>query len=170
MAARGLPAMPGWVAVPEHEDLQPGQLILTTYKVNVHTHSRTMNCRWLAELYHANPAWLNPETAAALAVADGDTVRVASDVGSIETRVRVTPGVVPGVIAISHHCGHWQYGRFASGKPAPGAAEHVPDRDRRWWQDNGVHPNWVIPNSPDPINGQQRWMDTVVRVSRVDRA
>jgi anaerobic selenocysteine-containing dehydrogenase len=170
MAARGLPAMPGWLPVPEHENLDSGQLILTTYKVNVHTHSRTMNCRWLAELYHENPAWLSPETAAALTVADGDTVRLESEIGSIETRVQVTPAVVPGVIAISHHCGHWQYGRFASGKPAPDAAEHIPDRDRRWWQRNGVHPNWVIPNTPDPINGQQRWMDTVVRLSRLKGA
>jgi thiosulfate reductase/polysulfide reductase chain A len=30
-----------------------------------------------------------------------------------------------------------------------------------------VHPNWAIANSPDPINGQQRWMDTVVKVTRV---
>jgi hypothetical protein len=29
-----------------------------------------------------------------------------------------------------------------------------------------MHPNWLIPNSPDPVNGQQRWMDTVVRVTR----
>jgi hypothetical protein len=75
--------------------------------------------------------------------------------------------VVPGVIAISHHCGHWEYGRFASGKPSPQAQPSVPDRDTRWWTTNRVHPNWLIPNRPDPINGQQRWMDTVVTVTRV---
>jgi hypothetical protein len=29
-----------------------------------------------------------------------------------------------------------------------------------------VHPNWIIPNKPDPINGQQIWMDTVVKVTK----
>ncbi len=166
MADKGLPALPGWMAIPEHEAMGKEQLVLTTYKVNVHTHSRTMNCAWLAEIYHDNPAWLNPQTARALGVADGDAVRVRSEIGEIETRVKVTPAVVPGVIAISHHCGHWEYGRFASGKPSPQAQESIPNRDKRWWTANGVHPNWLIPNRPDPINGQQRWMDTVVTVTR----
>ena len=167
MAAKGLPALPGWIAVPEHQTMADDQLILTTYKVNVHTHSRTMNCAWLAEIYHDNPAWLNPATSRKLGIADGDAIRVRSEIGEIETRARVTPAVVPGVIAISHHCGHWEYGRFASGKPSPQAQPSVPDRDTRWWTTNGVHPNWLIPNRPDPINGQQRWMDTVVSVTRV---
>jgi anaerobic selenocysteine-containing dehydrogenase len=170
MAQKGLPAMPTYMAIPEHETLDADQLVLTTYKVNVHTHSRTMNCRWLAEIYHENPAWINPQTASTLGVSEGDTVKVSSDVGTIETRARVTPAVVPGVIAISHHCGHWEYGRFASGNRSPQGADDFAARDRRWWTQNGVHPNWVIPNSPDPINGQQRWMDTVVRVSRVTSA
>ncbi len=167
MEERSLPPMPTYMAIPEHADLAPDQLVLTTYKVNVQTHSRTMNCRWLAELYHDNPAWINPGTAEALAIREGDTVKVSSAIGEIETAVQVTPGVVPGVIAISHHCGHWQYGRYASGKRAPEGVDDIPDRDTRWWNRNGVHPNWVIPNSPDPINGQQRWMDTVVRVTKI---
>jgi anaerobic selenocysteine-containing dehydrogenase len=170
MEEKGLPPMPSYMAVPEHEKLEPDQLVLTTYKVNVHTHSRTMNCRWLAELYHENPAWINPGTAEALAIREGDSVKVSSAIGEIETQVQVTPAVVPGVIAISHHCGHWQYGRMASGKRAPQGVDDIPDRDTRWWSSTGVHPNWLIPNSPDPINGQQRWMDTVVRVTKVRSA
>jgi len=166
MVDKGLSGLPGWMAVPEHAALGDDQLVLTTYKVNVHTHSRTMNCSWLAEIYHQNPAWINPVTAATRGIADGDRIKVRSEIGEIETHARVTPAVVPGVIAISHHCGHWEYGRFASGKSSPQAQPSVPDRDTRWWTENGVHPNWLIPNSPDPINGQQRWMDTVVTVTR----
>ncbi len=167
MEQRGLPPMPTFMAIPEHANLTPDQLVLTTYKVNVQTHSRTMNCQWLAELYHENPAWINPETAKALDIMERDTVKLTSAIGEIETQVQVTPAVVPGVIAISHHCGHWQYGRIASGKRAPQGVDDIPDRDVRWWDGNGVHPNWVIPNSPDPINGQQRWMDTVVQITKV---
>ena len=36
----------------------------------------------------------------------------------------------------------------------------------KWWDSYGVHPNWIIPNSPDPISGQNRYMDTVVKVTK----
>ncbi len=75
--------------------------------------------------------------------------------------------VVSGVVAISNHCGHWEYGRYASGKPSPVGGLPDPDGARIWWKGrNGVHPNWLIPNKPDPISGQQRWMDTVVTLSK----
>ncbi|MEH6813083.1 MAG: molybdopterin-dependent oxidoreductase [Motiliproteus sp.] len=170
MKDKGLSPLPEFVAIPEHSAMQDDELILTTYKVNVQTHSRTMNCRWLSEIYHDNPAWINPQTAQDRGIADGDSIKVTSTTGEIETRAKVTPAVVPGVIAISHHCGHWEYGRFASGKASPQGVEDIPNRDHRWWHRNGVHPNWLIPNSPDPINGQQRWMDTVVRVAKVEPA
>ena len=73
---------------------------------------------------------------------------------------------MPGVIAISHHCGHWEYGRYASGNKAPLGVEENSDK-HKWWTKNGVHPNWIIPNAPDPINGQLRFMDTVVQVAKV---
>jgi anaerobic selenocysteine-containing dehydrogenase len=74
----------------------------------------------------------------------------------------VTEEVHPKVIAISFHCGHWQYGRYASGnKVFPTVEDEEP-----WWKDHGTLPNWIIPNAPDPISGQQRWMDTVVTVSK----
>ena len=41
-----------------------------------------------------------------------------------------------------------------------------PELKRKWWSDNGVHPNWAIPTLSDPINGQMRWMDTVVSVNK----
>lgn len=29
-----------------------------------------------------------------------------------------------------------------------------------------AHPNWIIPNAPEPLSGQQRCMDTVVSVRK----
>lgn len=167
---KGFPPLPSWKAIPEHEAMKPDELILTTYKVNVQTHSRTQNCKWLTEIYHDNPAWINPVTAKARGIREGDKIKVASQAGEIETVARVTPCVVPGVIAISHHAGHWEYGRYASGKKSPVGTDDDPELKRKWWKTNGQHPNWVIVNSPDPINGQQRWMDTVVTVSPVAAA
>ncbi|MFQ5974465.1 MAG: molybdopterin-dependent oxidoreductase, partial [Alphaproteobacteria bacterium] len=112
MADMGLNPMPAYVPIPEHQAMSDDQLILTTFKVNVQSHSRTQNCKWLTEIYHENPAWINPATAAQNDIRDGQRIKVASELGEIETEARVTPAVVPGVIAISMHCGHWQYGRY----------------------------------------------------------
>ena len=169
MEEKGFDPLPSYKAIPEHAAMKDNELILTTFKVNVQTHSRTQNCKWLTEIYHDNPAWMNPETAAEREIADGDAIVVRSEIGEIETTARVTPAIAPGVVAISFHCGHWEYGRYASGKKSVNGEGTVGD-DGQWWDRFGAHPNWIIPNSPDPISGQQRWMDTVVTVSRAAAA
>jgi anaerobic selenocysteine-containing dehydrogenase len=163
---KNLPPLPSHVPIPEHQKMGPDELILTTYKVPVHIHSRSANCKWLTEICHDNPAKMNTETAKRLGIKDGDKIKVKSSIGEITTTANVTEAIVPGVVAISHHLGHWEYGRYASGKKAPLAGDNDPDLKLKWWNNNGVHPNWIIPNSPDPISGQQRWMDTVVKVSK----
>jgi anaerobic selenocysteine-containing dehydrogenase len=167
MKEHGFDPLPTYVPIPEHENMDSEQLILTTFKVNVQTHSRTQNCKWLTEIYHENPVWLNPETARQHGVADGDVIKIKSMKGEVTSKARVTPAIVPGVVAISFHCGHWEYGRYASGRKAPEAAGPDPDTARIWWEGkDGVHPNWIIPNIADPISGQMRWMDTVVSISK----
>ena len=165
MEEKGLPPLPTYTAIAEHKALKRDELVLTTYKVNVQSHSRTQNCKWLSEIFHENPAWINPANARALGIRDGDRITVRSASGAMETEARVTPAVMPGVIAISHHCGHWEYGRYASDSKAPGGGDDDPGLQQKWWRGNGAHPNWIIPNAPDPVNGEQRWMDTVVTVS-----
>jgi anaerobic selenocysteine-containing dehydrogenase len=160
------PALPTYVPIPEHEKMGSGDLILTTYKVAVQIHSRSANCKWLTEIYHDNPAMINPLSAKPLGIKTGDSIKVTSPIGSITTTANVTEGVVPGVVAISHHLGHWEYGRYASGKKVPIGAGDDPDLKLKHWKTYGVHPNWIIPNKPDPINGQQAWMDTVVKVTK----
>jgi thiosulfate reductase / polysulfide reductase chain A len=169
MEEKGLSPLPVWIDIPGHKDMQPNDLILTTYKVANQIHSRSQNCKWLTEIYNDNPAQINPETAAKAGIVDGDPIIVTSAIGSLATKARVTPTVVPGVIAISHHMGHWEYGRYASGKAGPTATDD-PDLERKWWTGKGAHPNWIIPNVPDPINGQQCWMDPVVTVKRAPLA
>ncbi len=83
----------------------------------------------------------------------------------METTARVTPAVAPGVIAISFHCGHWEYGRYASGKPSPMGVDDAAF-ELKWWKKTGAHPNWIIANVPDPVNGQHCWMDSVVTVEK----
>jgi hypothetical protein len=46
------------------------------------------------------------------------------------------------------------------------AGDNDPDFKLKTWNTYGVHPNWIIPNRPDPVSGQQAWMDTVVKVTK----
>jgi anaerobic selenocysteine-containing dehydrogenase len=163
---KGFNPLPSYIQVPEHKKIGKGELILTTYKVNVQIHSRSQNCKWLTEIYHDNPAWIHPDAAKALGIRNGGRVKIKSGIGEIVTRAQVTEGVHPQVIAVSHHLGHWEYGRYASGKKSPTGKNSDRDLKHKWWRKKGEHPNWIIPNAPDPIAGQLRYMDTVVKVSR----
>jgi len=155
----------------ESRDKKDDELVLVTYKVNVHTQSRTASLKYLAELYHKNPAWINPATARKRAIQDGDLVRVSSPVGYIVTRAHVTEGIHPDVIAISTACGHPAYGRLAQLKHREADPDWAlggdPDVTHNvWWDDRGVHPNPIIRLSVDPIGGSQGWFDTVVTVAK----
>ncbi len=168
----GFNPLPVYKRLPSR-DKKPNELVLTTYKVNVHTQSRTASLKYLAELYHKNPAWINPKTAAARGIVDGDLIRVTSPLGYIVTRAHVTEGIHPEVVAISTACGHSAYGRLAQLKQREQAAGFVQGGETDiannvWWNDKGVHPNPIIRLAVDPIGGSQGWFDTVVTVSKAE--
>jgi len=168
----GFNPLPVYKRLPSREK-KPDELVLTTYKVNVHTQSRTASIKYLAELYHKNPAWINPNTAAKRGINDGDLIRVSSKLGHIVTRAHVTEGIHPDVIAISTACGHPAYGRLSQLKHREAAADWAQGGDpdmvnNVWWDDKGVHPNPIIRLAVDPIGGSQGWYDTVVTVSKAE--
>jgi hypothetical protein len=93
--------------------------------------------------------------------------------GHIVTRVHVTEGIHPDVVAISTACGHSAYGRLAQLKQKQAAEGWVQGGDpdianNVWWNDKGVHPNPIIRLAVDPIGGSQGWFDTVVTVSKAE--
>ncbi len=165
----GFNPMPTFKRIPWHEAMKDDEMILSTFKLNIHKQSRTAAVKWLAEIAHSNPAWMNPETAKKIGVKTGDLVRIESKVGHLVTKVYVTEGIHPKVVSIPTAFGHWEYGRLASlklkDKPAWGGKED-PDLNNVWWDDKGVHPNNVIPVVADPIGGSQGWFDTVVKVTK----
>ena len=150
--------------------MKDDELILTTYKINVHKQSRSSAVKWLAEIAHSNPAWMNPQTAAKLGVKTGDLVRIESNVGYMVTKAYVFEGIHPKVVAIPTAFGHWGYGRLAqlkvNEKGGQWGANEDPDLRNVWWDDKGVHPNAIIPVVADPIGGSQGWYDTVVKVTK----
>lgn len=168
-AQYGFNPMPTFKQIPWHRSMKEDDLIMTTFKLNVHKQSRTAAVKWLAEIAHSNPAWMNPETAKKLGVKTGDLIRVESAVGHMVTKAYVTEGIHPKVVAVATAFGHWEYGRLATlklkDKPAYGGEEDA-DLNNVWWDDKGVHPNAIIPVVADPIGGSQGWMDTVVKVTK----
>ena len=168
----GFNPMPTFKHIPWLKDMKDDEMVLTTYKLNVHKQSRTAAVKWLAEIAHSNPVWMNTETGKRMGVKTGDLVRIESRVGYMVTKAYVFEGIHPKVVAIPTAFGHWGYGRLAQlkqrhEKGGAWGASGDPDIDNNvWWDDKGVHPNAIIPVVADPIGGSQGWYDTVVKVTK----
>ncbi|MDH5765506.1 MAG: molybdopterin-dependent oxidoreductase [Gammaproteobacteria bacterium] len=163
---------PAWTINPRHAAIKPDEFVLSTFKVAYQTLSLTSNLKYLAELWHANPLWINKQTARRLGIRDGELVRVISDVGYMVTKAWLTQGIHPQVLGISTSVGRTSYGRVAqadpemrSSFPQQGQQEDEDINHNLWWRDSGTNPNDIIPVSIDPASGVQAWNDTVVTIA-----
>ncbi|HXG66712.1 MAG TPA: molybdopterin dinucleotide binding domain-containing protein, partial [Blastocatellia bacterium] len=171
-------------------DMANGEYILVpTFRLPTLIHTRSGNAKWLYEISHTNPLWMNPKDAAQLGFETGALARVNTDIGYFVVRVWVTEGIRPGVVACSHHLGRWRLkqdegtDRWASalvdleemgeGRWRLRQIEGVkpfksndPDSERIFWQEGGVHQNLTFPVHPDPVSGMHCWHQRV----RVERA
>ncbi|HZM87141.1 MAG TPA: molybdopterin-dependent oxidoreductase [Blastocatellia bacterium] len=59
---------------------------------------------------------INPSTAAAMSITDGDLVEVATAAGSVRAPALLYPGIRPDCIALPTGQGHSSYGRYARGR------------------------------------------------------
>jgi len=124
-------------------------LILTTFKWNVHTQSRTANQLWLTEIVEDNPCRIHPRTAENHGLEEGREFKIIrhdhhGNPLSIVVKPFITETIHPHVLANSASFGHWQYGRTAKGM--------------------GYNSNQMISNGMDPVGGGQAWNDTVVTI------
>ncbi len=97
-----VPAVPQYVAcdegpAPTAEERFPLQLI--GWHSRNRTHSTHENNPWMNEV-QPRQLWINPADAARRGVTDGANVRVWNQRGSIQVIARVTPRVLPGVVAL----------------------------------------------------------------------
>ena len=83
------------------------------------------NLPWLQELPDPTssamwglPVEIDPKTAAALDVVNGQIVRVTSPAASMEAPAYINPAAIPGVISMAIGQGHTHFGRYASGRGA----------------------------------------------------
>jgi anaerobic selenocysteine-containing dehydrogenase len=164
--------------------------LLPIFRLPNLVHTRSGNAKFLYEISHKNPLWINPVDAKKLEnVRTGELIKVHTEIGYFVLHAWVTEGLAPGVVACSHHLGRWrvnqdeQLERMASawvdlkevGKgqwkmrqlqsvsPYPSTD---PDTERVWWGDAGVHQNLTFPVHPDPVSGMHCWHQMV----RLERA
>lgn len=84
---------------------------VVTYKDAYHAQARTIQNSWLLAIKPENFIEMNRADGQALGIADGDRVKLVAPSGAtVEGAVRLIEGVRPGVLAISHHYGHWASG------------------------------------------------------------
>jgi anaerobic selenocysteine-containing dehydrogenase len=171
-------------------DREKGEMILVpTFRLPTLIHTRSGNAKWLYEISHTNPLWVNGEDAERLRLENGSLARVSTEIGHFVIRVWVTEGIRPGVVACSHHLGRWRLkqnegtDRWASAlvdiqesgdgrwrlRQIEGVrpfASSDPDSERIFWQEGGVHQNLTFPVHPDPVSGMHCWHQRV----KVERA
>jgi anaerobic selenocysteine-containing dehydrogenase len=177
------------VVWPEHAQGEVYTL-LPIFRLPNLIHTRSGNAKFLYEISHKNPLWINPADARKLGdVRTGDLMKVHTEIGYFVLHAWVTEGLAPGVVACSHHLGRWrvnqdeQIERMSSAwvdlkevgkgqwkmrqlKSVAPYETADPDTKRIWWGDAGVHQNITFPVHPDPVSGMHCWHQMV----RVEKA
>ncbi|MCB9742838.1 MAG: molybdopterin-dependent oxidoreductase [Alphaproteobacteria bacterium] len=185
--------LPWWLPShvhPDEIDREKGEMILLpNFRLPTLIHTRSANCKWLYEISHNNPVWMNPVDAKRLGVSTGELIRVETRIGWFVDKVWVTEGIKPGIIAMSHHLGRWRLADDAGGnrgttaladltqdaegghtlrivKGATRSDTSDPDTARVWWSDVGVHQNLTHAVQPDPLSGAHCWLQKVMSVRK----
>jgi|TARA_Y100000310_G_scaffold316496_1_gene368311 anaerobic selenocysteine-containing dehydrogenase len=163
--------------------------LIPTFRVPTLIHTRSGNAKWLYEIAHNNPVWMNPIDARKLGSDTGDLVKLHTDIGYFVNRLWVTEGIKPGVVACSHHMGRWRMEKDSGGQgwstsrvtlneTSPGKwrmrqvggvqpfDSRDPDSSRVYWREGGVHQNFAFPVHPDPVSGMHCWHQRV----RIEKA
>ncbi|MDO8479177.1 MAG: molybdopterin-dependent oxidoreductase [Candidatus Rokubacteria bacterium] len=83
---------------------------LITYKFAWQAQARTATIPWLTLIQPENYVEINASDGRRLGIGDGDAVRLSSRTSpeGVVGKAKLTEGLRPGVIAVSHHFGHWQ--------------------------------------------------------------
>ncbi len=117
-------------------------LLLPTFRLPTLIHTRSGNAKWLDEISHRNPLWINTKDAQKFGVQTGDLLKIHTEIGYFIDKVWVTEGIKPrrrvkiskpepndkyGDIFVDTNKSHDVYKRWLSQtRPAPG-----PDNQRR---------------------------------------
>jgi len=184
MAQHGYDPLPSYEAIAGLGNLHENDMVLTIFDTAAQFDSRTGNCMWLNEIEHNNPVWMNPETAHALGIEEGDHIKLTRKDGeakirSLESTAYLTEGIHPKVVAMANGVGHTAYGAIAQGEKIPYDDPEIPVELRDpntklvWWEHHGFNPGHgvnakqIVPALVDPVGGGQAWGEVVVTVAKI---
>ncbi|MFQ5854376.1 MAG: molybdopterin dinucleotide binding domain-containing protein, partial [Anaerolineae bacterium] len=145
-------------------------LTLITYKDILGGHSRTITNEWLRQIWPENHIVMNIVDAQARGLRTGDVAKIVSATNQkgVTGKVLATEGVIPGVVAVSWHFGHWAYGSRSfvvdgagTGSESARGAGLVPNPVMR--VDESVGKVCL----QDPIGGSASFYDTRVEVTKM---
>ena len=166
-------------------DLEANErILLPIFRLPTLIHTRSGNAKYLYEISHGHPLWMNPSDADALGFETGELARITTDIGYFVMRVWRTEGIRPGVVAASHHMGRWRLDEASGNERWSSALVDIdrtddggwllrqkrgitpftsddPDSERIWWRDAGVNQNLAFPVHPDPVSGMHAWHQRV---------
>jgi thiosulfate reductase/polysulfide reductase chain A len=145
MEDKGLNPLPDYVKT-EDGPTAAYPLYIINWKEALHTHSRTMNNRWLMEFHGENELWININKARTLGIGDGDMVTVENQHGKARARAKVTRRIHTDVVGLVHGFGHWAAGQIAQGQ--------------------GTNDGQFVPGKAERISGMAAHKDGAVRVYR----
>ena len=159
------------------------RVLVPIFRLPTLIHTRSGNAKYLYEISHGHPLWINPGDADALGFETGDLVRISTSIGWFVMRAWRTEGIRLGVVAASHHMGRWRLDARAGNERWSSAlvdlenegsqwrmrhrggiepfASDDPDSERIWWRDPGVHQNLAFPPQADPLSGMHSWHQRV---------
>jgi thiosulfate reductase/polysulfide reductase chain A len=112
-----------------------------------HTGTGTQNNPYLAALSAENQLWIHPARAARLGIENDAWVVVGSEVGEVRVRAKLTEGIHPEVVWLSHGYGH-------------GVKSHKLSYGK------GVNDNLLVGVRAEPIAGGAALAETIVTVRR----
>ena len=180
-------ALPGYIRSHVHwrelDASKAERVLLPTFRLPTLIHTRSGNAKWLQEISHTNPLWVNPIDAEQLQLTNGELARVSTAIGWFVPRVWITEGILPGIVACSHHVGRWRLHQDNGGEQLSTSLVDIDRKDRRflirqregiqpfesddrdtkrvWWKEAGVNQNLTFPVQPDPVSGMHCWHQKV---------
>ena len=159
----------GWapqapVVQPSAPSPQPYPLSAITQRPMFMYHAWGSQNRWLRQIATRNCLYLNPATAEANGVGDGDWIWLVGELGRIRVQARTHAGTAPGTVwtwnAIGKRKGAWKLGAGAPEFTDGFLLNHLIDESLRDADGRADYAN------ADPVTGQAAWFDLRVRIER----
>jgi anaerobic selenocysteine-containing dehydrogenase len=148
-------------------DTQAFPLSAVTQRPMAMYHSWDSQNAWLRQIHAHNYLFVNPRTARASGIEDGDWIWVESQWGKVRCMCRHSEAVEPGTVwtwnAIGKAAGAWALSADANEARKGFLLNHLISEELP------AHGGGRVSNS-DPITGQAAWYDVRVRIRKADAA